>query len=251
MRAVFISDLHLSERDAVTQARFDAFMQSAAPGADALYVIGDLLHVWLGDAMLAGDAYALAITQRFRALSQTGTRIFIARGNRDFMIGREFTAAAGATLLAAETVIDLGDQRVLLLHGDELCTDDVSYQRARRVLRTDIFRIVGNALPRYMRNAIARTLRRKSDSHKARTAMVIMDANPDAATQAMQRQNAQTLIHGHTHRPAHHVFADGRDRWVLSDWQQDFGYLEWQDGVFNVRPWPTAISASASELPRP
>lgn len=247
MRAIFISDLHLSERDPVTQARFDAFMQSAAPGADALYVIGDLLHVWLGDAMLAGDAYALAITRQFKALSQAGTRIFIARGNRDFMIGREFTEAAGATLLAAETLIDLGGQRVLLMHGDELCTDDVRYQRARRVLRTDGFRIIGNALPRFMRNAIARTLRRESDSHKARTSMVIMDASPAAAAEALRRHNARTLIHGHTHRPAHHVLPDGRDRWVLSDWQQDYGYLEWQDGVFSVRPWPGSATATASE----
>ncbi len=251
MRAIFISDLHLSERDATTQARFDGFMQFAAPGADALYVIGDLLHVWLGDAMLAGDVYALAITRRFKALSQAGTRIFIARGNRDFMIGREFTDAAGATLLAAETVIDLVGQRVLLMHGDELCTDDVRYQRARRVLRTDAFRIIGNALPRFMRNAIARTLRRESDSHKARTSMVIMDASPNAAVQALQRHDAQTLIHGHTHRPAHHVLPDGRDRWVLSDWQQDFGYLEWQDGVFNVRPWPVAAATAESEPAKP
>lgn len=251
MRAIFISDLHLSERDPATQARFDAFMQSVAPGADALYVIGDLLHVWLGDAMLAHDAYALAITRQFKALSQAGTRVFIARGNRDFMIGREFADAAGATLLAAETVIDLDGQRVLLMHGDELCIDDVRYQRARRVLRTDTFRIIGNALPRFMRNAIARTLRRESDSHKARTSMVIMDANPDAAANALQRHSAETLIHGHTHRPAHHVLPDGRDRWVLSDWQQDFGYLEWQDGAFSVRPWPTAADAPASESAKP
>lgn len=251
MRAIFISDLHLSERDPVTQARFDAFMESTAQGADALYVIGDLLHVWLGDAMLTGDAYALAITRQFKALSQAGTRIYIARGNRDFMIGREFADAAGATLLAAETVIDLGGQRALLMHGDELCVDDVRYQRARRVLRTDAFRIVGNALPRFMRNAIARTLRSKSDRHKASTSMVIMDASPDAAAQALQRHNARTLIHGHTHRPAHHVLPDGRDRWVLSDWQQDYGYLEWQDGVFSVRPWPVTAATAASEPAKP
>jgi UDP-2,3-diacylglucosamine hydrolase len=245
MRAIFISDLHLSENDPVTQARFDAFMQTAAQGADALYVIGDLLHVWLGDAMLSSDPHALKIAQQFKALSSAGTQVFIARGNRDFMIGRDLTDAAGATLLASETVIDLGGQRVLLMHGDELCVDDVRYQRARRVLRTDAFRIIGNALPRFMRHAIARTLRRESDSHKARTAMVIMDANPDAAAQALRRHNTQILIHGHTHRPAHHVLPDGRDRWVLSDWQQDFGYLEWQDGVFSVHTWPVARALSS------
>ena len=93
-----------------------------------------------------------------------------------------------------------------------------------------------------MRNFIARTLRGKSEAHKAMTAMNIMDANPDAALDAMNAHRVTTLIHGHTHRPAHHVLPDGRERWVMTDWQQDYGYLEWQDGKFNVKPWHNEIS---------
>lgn len=238
MRAIFISDLHLREGDSATHAQFDAFMQQAAPGADQLYVLGDLLHVWLGDAMLAGDAYALKIVAQFKALADNGTQIFIARGNRDFMIGREFARAAGATLLDEHTVIDLNGRATLLMHGDELCTDDIRYQRARRVLRTDLFRIIGNALPRSARTAIARKLRRESDQHKSQTALAIMDVNAAAVTRAMARHNATLLIHGHTHRPAHHTLADGRERRVMSDWQQDYGYLEYQSGTFAVKPWP-------------
>ncbi len=237
MRAIFISDLHLNEPDAVTTERFETFMQTAVPGADALYVLGDLLHVWLGDAMLSGNAYAQRLAAQFAAASAAGTKIFIARGNRDFMIGREFATACGATLLDEQTVIDLGGTRVLLMHGDELCIDDVRYQRARRILRTDVFRIVGNSLPTAMRNFIARTLRGKSEAHKATTAMNIMDANTDTAIAAMNAHQAVTLIHGHTHRPAHHQLADGRERWVMTDWQQDYGYLEWRDGKFSVMPW--------------
>ncbi len=237
MRAIFISDLHLNEPDVETQARFDAFMRAVVPGADALYVLGDLLHVWLGDAMLPGNPYAQRIAAQFAAASAAGTKIFIARGNRDFMIGREFAAACGATLLDEQTVIDLGGWRVLLMHGDELCVDDVRYQRVRRILRTNAFRIIGNSLPTAMRNFIARTLRGKSEAHKALTAMNIMDANPDAAMAAMNAHQATTLIHGHTHRPAHHTLADGRERWVMTDWQQDYGHLEWQDGNFTVKPW--------------
>ena len=240
IRAIFISDLHLREGDTATQAQFGAFMQHAAPGADRLYVLGDLLHVWLGDAMLAGDAYALKIVAQFKALADRGTQIFMARGNRDFMIGREFAEAAGATLLDEQTVIDLDGRTTLLLHGDELCTDDIRYQRVRRVLRTDLFRIIGNALPRPARLAIARKLRRESDQHKSQTSMAIMDVNADAVTRAMARHNASLLIHGHTHRPAHQHLAKGRERWVLSDWQQDYGYLEYCDGTFSVRPWPAA-----------
>ena len=244
MRATFISDLHLSERDAATQAQFDAFMLHAAPGADRLYVLGDLLHVWLGDAMLAGDVYALKVVAQFKALAHHGTQIFMARGNRDFMIGREFARAAGATLLDEQTVIDLDGRRTLLMHGDELCTDDVRYQRARRVLRTDLFRLIGNALPRSARLAIARKLRRESDQHKSKTAMAIMDVNADAVTRAMARHNASLLIHGHTHRPAHHILTKGRERWVMSDWQQDYGYLEYHHATFTVKPWPVSPQSS-------
>ena len=244
MRAIIISDLHLREGDTATQAQFGAFMQQAAAGADRLYVLGDLLHVWLGDAMLAGDAYALKIVAQFKALSDTGTKIFIARGNRDFMIGREFARAAGSTLLGEQTVIELDGRTTLLLHGDELCTDDIRYQRARRVLRTDLFRIIGNALPRRARLAIARKLRRESDQHKAQTSLAIMDVNADAVTRAMARHDASLLIHGHTHRPARHALPDGRERWVMSDWQQDYGYLEYQSGRFTVKPWPTALKSS-------
>ena len=248
MRAIFISDLHLREGDTATQAQFDAFMQQAAPGADRLYVLGDLLHVWLGDAMLAGDAYARKVVAQFKALADSGTQIFMARGNRDFMFGREFAQAAGATLLDEQTVIDLNGRSTLLLHGDELCTDDVRYQRARRALRTDLFRIIGNALPRSARLAIARRLRTESDQHKSQTAMAIMDVNADAVTRAMARHNASLLIHGHTHRPAHHILAEGRERWVMSDWQQDYGYLEYRDGKFTVKPWPTPHKSSLGRL---
>ena len=247
MRAIFISDLHLHANDSATRARFDAFMRTAAPGADALYVMGDLLHVWLGDAMLAQDAHALAIVAQFKALSQRGTQIFIARGNRDFMIGREFARAAGATLLEEQTVIDLDGRTTLLLHGDELCTDDVRYQRARRVLRTELFRLLGNALPRRVRLAIARKLRRESDQHKSKTAMVIMDVNQAAVARAMTHHHATQLIHGHTHRPGHHQLTgekSGTERWVMSDWQQDYGYLEYQDGTLAVKPWPSAPNSS-------
>ena len=74
--------------------------------------------------------------------------------------------------------------------------------------------------------------------------MTIMDVNADAVTRAMARHNASLLIHGHTHRPALHALPEGRERWVMSDWQQDYGYLEYSDGTFTVKPWPTAPKSS-------
>jgi len=246
MRAIFISDLHLSEQDAATGARFAAFMRDVAPQVDRLYVLGDLLHVWLGDALLARDAYARSVCACFADLAGRGTRVFIARGNRDFMIGTAFARACGADLLAAETVITLGRHRVLLLHGDELCTDDIAYQRARRVLRSRAFRAFGDCLPMFIRDGIARRLRQASEAHKAGTAMDIMDANAGAVEHIMELHGVDCLIHGHTHRPAHHMLPAGRERWVLSDWQQDYGYLAWDGGRFTVHPWPASAAQFAS-----
>jgi UDP-2,3-diacylglucosamine hydrolase len=237
VRALFISDLHLNERDAVTDARFNAFITETARSADQLYIIGDLFHVWLGDAMMPSDSYALTIIAKIRALAESGTQVFIARGNRDFMLGDQFARACNATLLGQQTLISLGDQQALLLHGDELCTDDIAFQRARRILRTDLFRKIGNSLPTSWRHAIARTLRSKSDAHKAVTSLNIMDANPQAIERMFDKHNVPIMIHGHTHRPADHVHANNRRRIVLSDWQQEFGYLEWFDGTFHVRTW--------------
>ncbi|TAG46613.1 MAG: UDP-2,3-diacylglucosamine diphosphatase [Betaproteobacteria bacterium] len=246
MRALFISDLHLHERDVATHARFIAFMHGPARQASHLYVIGDLFHVWLGDRMLPSDDYALSVAAEFRAVNEAGVAIFIARGNRDFMLGQAFARACGATLLAEQTHVDLGSKRALLLHGDELCTDDVRYQRVRRVLRTTLFRVIGDALPVAWRYAIARKLRRESDAHKAVTAMRIMDANHAAIERTFERQGVTLMIHGHTHRPADHLSADGKRRIVLSDWQQAFGFLEWRDGDFHVNAWPTTQLGSAS-----
>lgn len=246
MRAIFISDLHLGEQDAITEARFDVFMRDVAPKANRLYVLGDLLHVWLGDALLARDAYARSICARFAELVSRGTKVFIARGNRDFMIAAAFANACGAELLPSETIVTLGRHRALLLHGDELCTDDVAYQRARRVLRSAAFRVFGNSLPVFLRAAIARRLRRASEAHKAGTALNIMDANADAIAKVMARHGVDCLIHGHTHRPAHHVLSGAGERWVLSDWQQDYGYLAWEEGHFAVHPWPASTTQPAS-----
>ncbi len=237
MRALFISDLHLNERDAVTDARFDAFITGPARGADRLYIIGDLFHVWLGDAMMPSDTYALTIIAKIRALANSGTQVFIARGNRDFMLGEQFARACSATLLDQQTIFILGEQQALLLHGDELCTDDIAFQRARRILRTDLFRKIGNSLPTSWRHAIARTLRSKSDAHKAVTALNIMDANLQAIERMFDKHNVPIMIHGHTHRPGEHTHANDRRRIVLSDWQQDYGFLEWFDGAFHVRAW--------------
>lgn len=241
MRILFISDLHLKESDSATTDRFFSFMCTVAPGADALYVMGDLFHVWLGDALIPHDEFAQSAIFEFAKLSRAPTSIFFIVGNRDFMLDAGFAMACGGKLLPEQAVISLGNERALILHGDELCTDDLRYQRARRILRSRWFKAFGNALPYWIRRQIATRLRSASKSHKASATMQILDANRDAINATFAKHNVALMIHGHTHRPTDEtleVNGEKKRRIVLSDWQQDFGYLEWIDGEFHVRPWP-------------
>jgi UDP-2,3-diacylglucosamine hydrolase len=251
MRILFISDLHLKESDAATTARFHAFMREVAPGADALYVIGDLFHVWLGDAFIAHDEYAQSAIALFAQLNRASTKIYYIHGNRDFMLGAQFFRASGMELLPEQSTIQLGDQTALLMHGDELCTDDVPYQRMRKILRSRAFRAFGNRLPFWLRNQIAVRIRRASKAHKAGSSMQILDANRNAIEAAFKRHNVSLMIHGHTHRPTDETMEVGGEkkrRIVLSDWQQDYGYLEWIDGEFQVRPWPASVPLPRGEV---
>jgi UDP-2,3-diacylglucosamine hydrolase len=241
MRVLFISDLHLNESDDVTTARFRAFMRKVAPGADALYVMGDLFHVWLGDAQIAYDSFAKSIIDEFALISKANTTIYFIHGNRDFMLGRQFSSGCGGKMLREQHVIELGKQRAVILHGDELCTDDLRYQRVRRILRSRAFKIFGNHLPHWIRRQIAARLRSASKAHKAGSTMMILDANPSAIEATFVKHNVDLMIHGHTHRPTDETVSapnGNKRRIVLSDWQQDYGYLEWLDGEFYVRPWP-------------
>ncbi len=237
MRILFISDLHLKESDPVTTDRFFTFMDHVAPGADALYVMGDLFHVWLGDALIPDDVFAQSVIARFTQLSRAKTKLSFIVGNRDFMLGRPFASACGGQLLPQQFIIELGAERALLLHGDELCTDDVRYQRARKILRSSLFKFVGDRLPYWIRRQIGIRLRNASKVHKANASMQILDANRDAINETFAKHHVNLMIHGHTHRPIDEII-DGKRRIVLSDWQQDYGYLEWIDGEFCVRPWP-------------
>ncbi len=227
MRVAFISDLHLSAQDKATDRAFHRFMQGQALELDQLYVLGDLFDYWLGDAQLDWDPYAQQVCASFQELARSGVTIAFMHGNRDFMLGARFAQACGAELLPTQHMIELGGERVLMLHGDELCTADTRYQRLRRILRSRAFFHLANRLPPKWRQALAHKLREGSDQYKARTAMHIMDAEPEAIRAVMQRHGVATLIHGHTHRPGTFPVPGAGKRHVLPDWQHPAPLLGW------------------------
>ena len=222
MTTLFIADLHLSEQEPAITAGFLRFLAGEARRADALYILGDLFEAWIGD----DDPQPLhaEIAAALKALSASGVPCYFIRGNRDFLLGRRFARASGMTLLPEEQVLDLYGRRVLIMHGDTLCTDDEGYQRFRKKVRNPLIQKIFLALPLRLRLKIAGKMRADSQQANQQKSLAIMDVNPQAVTAAMQRHQVRWLIHGHTHRPAIHTLAllgGDAHRAVLGAWHQE------------------------------
>ncbi len=221
---LFISDLHLGFDKPEITRRFLAFLKNRAPQANALYILGDLFDAWIGD----DDSTPPNATpkKQLKALTQTGTSVFLIQGNRDFLLGQRFCQETGITLLEEYTVIDLHGTPTLLTHGDLLCTDDLPYQAFRAKSHTPEWQQNVLSKPLLLRLLVARWYRLRSFLHKRKKSTEIMDVNQDTVKTVMAQYQCLRLIHGHTHRPAEHQFRLNQDtaqRLVLSAWSKAQG----------------------------
>ena len=227
---LFVSDIHLDTARPQIVELFNAFLLNRAARADALYILGDLFEYWIGD-----DAEYSGYIKTFAALREITSRqvpVYFLHGNRDFLVAKQFAAETGVSLLAEEHVIELNQQRILLMHGDTLCTDDVAYQKFRKKTHNKFLQWLVLHLPIKTREKIAQQLRSTSKEAIEAKTEEIMDVNNLAVHQVMQKHSVQYLIHGHTHRPAIHEFTlEGVEhkRAVLGDWYQ-------HGSVLSVKP---------------
>lgn len=235
---LLISDLHLEEqRPDITQAFLD-LLTGRARTATALYILGDFFEAWIGDDAMS--PFQRSICQALRALSDSGTEVFLMHGNRDFMLGQAFCKAAGCTLLRDPSVIPLNGEPVLLMHGDSLCTRDEGYMRLRRYLRNPLTLWVLRHLPLSTRHKLARKLRSESTAQVRMKANDIVDVTPQEVPRIMSEYGVRTLIHGHTHRPAIHKLQIGEQtaqRIVLGDWDRQGWALQVDEQGFNLAPF--------------
>lgn len=213
---LFLADLHLREQAPEVTRRLLALEPRLAK-AKAVYILGDLVEVWIGDDAPIDPDLLLAFAL-LRRLTDTGVPVFFQHGNRDFLIGPRLARRFGLRLLAEEVVVDLYGRPVALVHGDQLCTDDLAYQRLRRRLRHPLTRLILRHLPLGTRQRLAARLREQSRQATGRKSADIMDVNPGTVIACMHRLGVNILIHGHTHRPAIH-HEEGRLRAVLGDWE--------------------------------
>ena len=226
MTTLLISDLHLDESRPHIVDLYTNLLAGAARKADALYILGDLFEAWIGDdddaALPARAASAM------RTLGEAGVPVYFMHGNRDFLLGADYAARAGLTLLADPTVVELGGERTLLMHGDTLCTDDVEYLKFRALVRDPLWQQQFLSRPLAERRAFAAQARGESRTHTTAARPEIMDVTQTAVEAAMRAHGVRRLIHGHTHRPATHRFdLDGQtaERIVLGDWYEQDSVL--------------------------
>jgi UDP-2,3-diacylglucosamine hydrolase len=214
-RVDFISDLHLDPREPQTVQAFHRYLATA--GADALFILGDLFEVWIGDDAASPGSLEHDCAQWLHAASQHAP-VFFMHGNRDFLLGEAFARQAGMTLLSDPTVLDFGGLAWLLSHGDALCVGDTDYMVFRERVRAPAWQADFLAQPLEQRRAFARSAREQSEARKREPGTVYADADVMLSQQWLDDARARTLIHGHTHRPAEHTLPGGARRIVLSDW---------------------------------
>ena len=217
--ALFISDLHLQPAHAATSEAFFDFLERHARHAQQLYLLGDLFEYWAGDDDI-GDPYHQQIIAALRRVSDAGVVVHWIAGNRDFLVGAGFADAANVILLPETWVAEIAGLRVVLLHGDAQCTQDVKYQEFRAMVRQHAWQQQFTAMPLAQRKAIIAGLRADSRKEQGGKSYEIMDVTPQAIADVFEQTGTDIMIHGHTHRPALHL-ADGKRRYVLPDWEAD------------------------------
>ncbi|HMM45452.1 MAG TPA: UDP-2,3-diacylglucosamine diphosphatase [Candidatus Macondimonas sp.] len=219
---LLFSDVHLSPARPAIQDILIDLLQGDARRAAAVYILGDLFEYWVGDDMVPPEF--MPVLDAIRALSASGVPVFLQHGNRDFLIGAALARRCGLQLLPDPALVTLHGRRVVLTHGDLLCTADVAYQRYRRVVHNRPLQRLFLALPRAARSRIAAGLRARTQQAVQGKPAAIMDVDPVAATALLDRFGADWLIHGHTHRPAIHRLDstdNGRLRIDLGDWHPE------------------------------
>jgi len=242
MATYFISDLHLSSKRPHLSELFLSFLEKDAKKADALYILGDLFEVWLGDDNR--DPHHIRIIEALAEFSKSGIPLYFMHGNRDFLIGEQFSLESQCTLLADPTIIELYGTRVLLTHGDLLCTLDYQYQRFRKFVRHPFIKKLFLHLPLSWRQKIANFLRRESAARETNIApnhylQRKWDVTTEAVYDMLRKHKAFTLIHGHTHKPGIHNFIlDNQParRMVLGDWHETGSVLVYSSENQELQP---------------
>ncbi len=240
MSTLFIADLHLSEQHPKITDRFYSFLESHTTEIDALYILGDLFEVWIGD-----DEHTPLMDEVAKRLTQYSTQheipIFYIHGNRDFMIGKKYAKQSSMQLLPEHHVINLYGEKVLIMHGDTLCLADKNYQKMRKIIHNPILQLIFNLLPLHFRKKIGWKIRSASQSKKVYKDNRMMGVTQSEVERLLKKHECSTLIHGHTHHVAKHKFDINHQphlRFDVGDWFTNYSYVEANEKIKKLHIYP-------------
>lgn len=216
---LFIADLHLSPDHPRLVRGFLDLLQHYQGKAEKLYILGDWFEAWVGDD--DNSPWLNELVTALQQFSAQGAQVFFMRGNRDFALGQRFLKRFGGILLPDEFDIHSGQLSIHIEHGDALCTDDVDYQKFKKIIRNPLVLGFLKLMPLSFRRKLATTARAKSKQAHAGKQSYIMDVNDTAVQQVLASHDI--LLHGHTHRPQVHNYPNGKQRIVLGDWREHTG----------------------------
>ena len=238
-QTIFIADLHLSaERPDITEC-FRTFIETLDDNTDALYVLGDLFEVWIGDDDI--NPFTNDIAALFASLEKKNIPVYFIHGNRDFLLRNRYAERAKFNILPQDTVVDLYGTRTLIMHGDQLCTQDVAYQNFRKKSRSWWWPRLVLSLPLFVRKKLAKKGREVSKENQRHLTQMIMDVTPSEVIKVMEDNDVRYLVHGHTHRPNKHQIelkAGEGQRIVLGDWYEQGSYLKVTDTDWDLVSLP-------------
>ena len=238
-RILLISDLHLEHGRPDIAAALFKFLEKNSASCGALYILGDLFEVWIGDD--EASELSTAVANALKSFNKAGTDIFILHGNRDFLLGDSYAASCGATLIDDSTVIDTPIGPALVLHGDDLCSDDVEYIKFRNTVRKKSWQQDFLSKNLAERRAFADQARQQSQQATSTKKNAIMDVNATSVEQRLRETQQRLMIHGHTHRPQVHELKLGEEkaqRVVLGDWDTNGWFAEIDEKGLRLEKFP-------------
>ncbi len=226
----FISDLHLDKSRPYINEYFVKYLNNLDKSVTDLYILGDLFEYWVGD-----DDPMDGLEEVRETVTLLGKRINIwyMHGNRDFLVTEKICKNLSINLLEDPTILELKDMRILLLHGDTLCTDDQEYQDFRKMVRSSAWQKEMLSKSIDERLGIANSLRKQSKEANKEKGEDIMDANNNEIEKMIKDYQPNIIIHGHTHRPNVHQHGQVV-RYVLGDWYNSFFILSFNEDKFTI-----------------
>lgn len=231
----FISDIHLEIKNSHVTNKFLKFISEKSADMKELYILGDLFEFWIDDKYDIDQNNIVIST--LRKITIKGTKVFLIHGNRDFLIGKRFTKTTNIEILPENYTLNLGNKKILITHGDLLCTDDIDYQKFRKFIRNKLTLKIFNMLSNSIKTKIASFLRNKSQKITSQKPENIMDVNYDTVLRFYKKYKANIIIHGHTHRKdIHKTVKDGENytRYVLGDWHNAPSYIVYKNNKIEL-----------------